>query len=863
MITVTDLFCGAGGSGLGATAVPGVRLVIAANHWQRAIDTHAANFPDTEHDCADVSQIEPRRYPRTDILWASPECFTAGHLVTTARGQVPIEDVAVGDLVLTHRRRWRPVIRVQDRQAPTVIVKGQGHTGIEVTASHRFWLRGSQRVWHNEVRDYRREYEAPSWMQVGFAVDEQALWATPVHVEPLSFLTPPAAFGIDQAAAWWLVGRWVGDGSLTFGRNHEVLLACGFHEADELRERLHDTGASWGESRKRTSIVFYLGDAKARDWLHVHFGHGAAEKGLPASSLYLPRAQRRALLDGYLSADGGRTQRRVRCSTVSRRLAVSVRLLAESLGHRVAMAHDRRTTYSIEGRTGTARLQWILRWEPTLASRRAPEAFEDDGMAWSRIRSVEPGRSAARVYNIEVAEDHSYVLDGIVVANCTNHSQAKGRRRVSAQPDLFGETLPDEAAERSRATMWDVPRFAEHHRYRAVIVENVVDAARWVMWPAWLQAMNLLGYEHHVVYLNSMHAPAVAAPRAPQSRDRLYVVFWRRGQRRPGLDVRPRAWCPDCDVEVGAVQSWKRTDRAPWGRYRAQYVYRCPSAACRHQQVEPYADPAAKAIDWALPGQRIGDRAKPLSAKTIARIEAGLARYARPLTFEARGNTFVRTGPDGRPVYARAWPVDQPTATLTTTETRALLVPSGGTWNEQAQPVADPMRTRTARESDALVVPYYGTGVARPATRELPTMGTVDTAGVAFIAELRGGGSTARSVSEPLATCTASGNHHMLVRHNSSKGDGGEMCTPAVEPARTITTAGHQSLVGWPGGLPAVEDCTFRMLEPSEIQAAMAFHAGYRVLGNRREQVRQLGNGVTPPAAEWLIRAVVASLDAA
>ena len=84
---------------------------------------------------------------------------------------------------------------------------------------------------------------------------------------------------------------------------------------------------------------------------------------------------------------------------------------------------------------------------------------------------------------------------------CTNHSQAKGRKRVTNQPDLFGETLPDEAAERSRATMWDVPRFAEHHRYRAVIVENVVDAARWVMWPAWLQAMTLLGYRHQVVYL--------------------------------------------------------------------------------------------------------------------------------------------------------------------------------------------------------------------------------------------------------------------------------------------------------------------------------------------------------------------------
>lgn len=476
---------------------------------------------------------------------------------------------------------------------------------------------------------------------------------------------------------------------------------------------------------------------------------------------------------------------------------------------------------------------------------------------------------------------------------CTNHSVAKGRKRVDALPDLFGDVLPDAAAERSRATMWDVPRFAEYHHYRAVIVENVVDARRWVQWPAWLLAMELLGYRHQIVYLNSMHAPAMLAPRAPQSRDRLYVVFTQIGQRAPRLDIRPAAWCPTCGLDVAAIQSWKRQDCSPWGRYRAQYVYRCPRAECQQSIVEPYADPAAVAIDWSLRGQRIGDRARPLSEKTLARIRAGLLRYARPMTFEARGNTFVRTGPDGRPVYARAWPVDEPTATLTTTETRALvvpvegregvsarpasmpartqtarlqdalIVPSGGTWNEDARPVDEPLRSRTTRESDVLVVPYYGTGVARPVERELPTMGTVDTAGLAFIAELRGGYSGARPVTDPLATVTASGNHHMLVRHNSSKGDGGEMCTPATEPARTLTTTGHQSLVGWPDGVPDVEDCTFRMLEPGEIQAAMAFRRDYRVLGNRREQVRQLGNGVTPPAAEWLIRAVVESLEAA
>jgi DNA (cytosine-5)-methyltransferase 1 len=52
-------------------------------------------------------------------------------------------------------------------------------------------------------------------------------------------------------------------------------------------------------------------------------------------------------------------------------------------------------------------------------------------------------------------------------------------------------------------------------------------------------------------------------------------------------------------------------------------------------------------------------------------------------------------------------------------------------------------------------------------------------------------------------------------------------------------------------------DCTFRMLEPTEIQAGMAFPPDYQILGSRRERVRQAGNAVTPPAARDLIAALV------
>lgn len=402
--------------------------------------------------------------------------------------------------------------------------------------------------------------------------------------------------------------------------------------------------------------------------------------------------------------------------------------------------------------------------------------------------------------------------------SCTNHSVARGRRRnVDSTPDLFGEILPDEAAERSRATMWDVVRFAEYHKYRAIIVENVVDAAKWVMWPAWLQALDLLGYRHEVVYLNSMHAQAAGLP-APQSRDRLYVVCWRAGDRSPDLNrwTRPKAWCERCDREVTAVQGWKNPARR-WGRYRAQYLWRCPSVTCRNSIVEPAWLPAASAIDWSLRGERIGDRRKPLAEKTMQRIQAGLDKFA--------GDPCVIRHYTPRGSYAQmSTSVTAPSPTLTASAVPGFLVPAGGTWREGSTSIGEPMPTRTTRETDGLLVPVEGrVGVyARHTADPVRTMTTRNE--TALVVPLRNHNTT-KSVQEPLDTVAAAGTHHGLT-------------IPA----------------------PAVQDCEFRMLEPTEIARAMAFDQRYVILGNRREQVRQAGNAVTPPAARDLVSAVAEAL---
>ena len=114
---------------------------------------------------------------------------------------------------------------------------------------------------------------------------------------------------------------------------------------------------------------------------------------------------------------------------------------------------------------------------------------------------------------------------------CPQRSVARGRRReFDKQPDLFGEVLGDAAADRSRALMWDVPRYLEAMQLRgrpvlAGVVENVTEVRAWAHWHAWVASIRGLGYRTRLIALNSMHARPAGTPLAPQSRDRLYLAY--------------------------------------------------------------------------------------------------------------------------------------------------------------------------------------------------------------------------------------------------------------------------------------------------------------------------------------------------
>ena len=209
----------------------------------------------------------------------------------------------------------------------------------------------------------------------------------------------------------------------------------------------------------------------------------------------------------------------------------------------------------------------------------------------------------------------------------------------------------------------------------------------------------------------------------------------------------------------------------------------------------------------------------------------GVKRHWVPMVIEAAGNTYDATSPrhpqHGDPdAYYRAWPTDHPLRALHGTATKALLIPVEGRDGKRAASVDEALRAQTCRNETALLMPYYGSSAsAQPVTDPIGTLTTRDRYALVTLR----GANAPKPASVPLDTVAASGNHHGL-----------------------MTT-----------DVPDVEDCRFRMLEPHEITAGMAFPRGYRMLGTKRDQVKLAGNAVTPPVERDLVAVAIEALSAA
>lgn len=125
---------------------------------------------------------------------------------------------------------------------------------------------------------------------------------------------------------------------------------------------------------------------------------------------------------------------------------------------------------------------------------------------------------------------------------CQGHSRARGRASGNPEHDA------------SRSTAWAVVSACEYHRPPVAIVENVREFAAWVLYPAWRQAMEALGYQV------APHIIDAADHGAPQHRERLFLICTR--SRTPlMLNMMPDHHIPARDFIDFEGGEWSRIDK--------------------------------------------------------------------------------------------------------------------------------------------------------------------------------------------------------------------------------------------------------------------------------------------------------------
>lgn len=379
--------------------------------------------------------------PKTKRPWnASLKtlCVHPSCTVTTLRGHIPISDVEVGDMVLTHQGRWRKVLKTFVNHHKGImhgllgsnsgnqiawltpghpVYAAQTETWRSIDRSGKICIKikpNSQKPfdWHAvEAVKPGNKLMRPRFSQINSAnysptltlegvdcgdglVAAEGRWA---GVPSPKATMVPRKVTID-ADMMRLIGLYLAEGHITNG-----YVVWSFHEKEQTLVQFVSKMLTGLVGHQPTvtyinpnhSVQVGIGCKPLADALSVMFGTDSYTIRFPMEWLGLPEHLLKPLWQGIMEGDGDHRgylkNKRIstcngmfakQCVDLGRRLGLSVSLHSEHTGKAFrVMINDR---HDLE------------------VSARSFDQFEYDGP----------------VHNLEVEEDHSYVVEGYAVHNC-------------------------------------------------------------------------------------------------------------------------------------------------------------------------------------------------------------------------------------------------------------------------------------------------------------------------------------------------------------------------------------------------------------------------------------------------------------
>lgn len=377
-----------------------------------AIQTSKHNFPEIVHH-GDVFEGDFTRFEGFDYLVGGSPCVPAGSKIKTDKGYKTIESIEIGDMVLTHKNRYKPVTRLYERKTNHLYhIKINGNYTLDITGNHPVY------TYRNNEFQFVRTDELTTNDFVCVNINQKKI-------------IPYSEY---NSNILWLVGRALADGYLSKDKN-AMVIAVGKNKTVEFEK--HICGLKYYICHKdRPAVEYIIQDDRLKE-LYCYFGDKKAlDKCIPDTIMNFSSIYLKEIFDGYISGDGFRRidkPNTVMWCSSSEDLILSMGLLTAKLFGKYPTTTVRSGEYK-KLPSGMCYTNPSYNSQISITDRKNANVQIVEDKLLLRIKEITKEEINTTVYNIETAEDHSYTVNNFIVHNCTYWSiaQSPDKRETTA-----------------------------------------------------------------------------------------------------------------------------------------------------------------------------------------------------------------------------------------------------------------------------------------------------------------------------------------------------------------------------------------------------------------------------------------------
>ena len=357
-----------------------------------------------------------------DLIIGGSPCFKAGTKVITNNGYKNIEDISIGDMVLTHKNRFQKVVRIGGSIKTIYELKAQGILPLYTTHNHPFYVKTMDKIWSNKNRRYERVFSEAKWKETN-NLQKNDFLGIPINniCDNKENITEDEAF---------ILGRYIADGHTRKDyrinenrpnhRQWQLILSIGKNKIDDFNSKCKIKHSCYSHTQSTYRCVF--SNKRLVELAEKHCGVGAINKYISQTLLNLPINILNELINGYISGDGSIKDDVYKASTISRELAMSL-CLAVAKVYKVntnIIFTKRPNKCIIEGRVVNQNDTYTIEFRKEWKKQSNAKLIND--IIWLPLKSVICLDKKEQVYNLEVEEDNSYTANNCIVHNCQSFS---------------------------------------------------------------------------------------------------------------------------------------------------------------------------------------------------------------------------------------------------------------------------------------------------------------------------------------------------------------------------------------------------------------------------------------------------------